>query len=66
MTTTDEPAPRRNTDTSAARLAARASYARRRHKVWIAELRDCGVTVLIPPGYTGLPIEIPPGENIKT
>lgn len=64
--TTHEPAPSRNTDTAAARLASRASYARRRHTVWIAELRACGVTVVIPPDYTGLPIEVPPDETIRT
>lgn len=66
MTTTHDPAQRRNTDTAAARLASRASYARRRHAVWIAELRECGVTVLIPPNYTGLPIEVPPDQPIQT
>ncbi len=66
MTTTHDPARSRNTDTAAARLATRASYARRRHAVWIAELRECGVTILIPPDYTGLPIEVPPDDTIQT
>ena len=69
MTTTHDPAQRRKKDPeqlARAQLASRASYARRRHAVWIAELRDCGVTVLIPPSYTGLPIEVPPDEPLLT
>jgi hypothetical protein len=66
MTTIHDPAQRRNTDTARARLASRASYARRRHAVWIAELRECGVTILIPPNYNGLPIEVPPDQPIQT
>jgi hypothetical protein len=66
MTTIHDPARSRNTDTARARLASRASYARRRHAVWIAELRDCGVTVLIPPEYNGLPIDVPPDQPLLT
>jgi hypothetical protein len=66
MTTTHDPARSRNTDTARARLASRASYARRRHTVWIAELRECGVTIVIPPDYSGLPIDRPSDEVIHT
>jgi hypothetical protein len=45
---------RRNTDTSAARLANRVRYARERHAKWLKELRAWGYEVkepeaLIPP-----------------
>jgi hypothetical protein len=66
MTTTQDPAVSRKVDNAKARLASRASYARRRHAVWIAELRECGVTVLIPPEYNGLPIEVPPDQGVTT
>lgn len=51
-------------DTSRARLAARASYARRRHAQWMSEMRECGIMFYIPPNYTGLPLTEPadPGD----
>jgi hypothetical protein len=43
-------------DTSAARQASLASFARRRHQKWIAELEAAGVNITVPDNYTGLPL----------
>lgn len=57
MTETENPSSQRNKDTKAATLSSRATYAKRRHAKWIAELEAAGVKVEIPESYTGLPLD---------
>lgn len=44
-------------DTSAARRAALASFARKRHQKWREEMEAAGLVIIVPDNYTGLPLE---------